>query len=255
MTFHKNKFIIKEHGFRATIVDPINTSEYAACLRLRHTYFVSTRGWVSCNGTIQETDHYDPYCQHLAVFHNTHILAYLRLLPWQEHTGFMLEHDFSCLLTSHEQKSIIHKHSAELSRLVITPDAQRPYECDKNHTLLPEKEVSNGSITPTEGATISSSASNVTEPIEFTPHVLEMLLKLLYHTSRQQGIECYYIVVEPCLLKILQRKFGVPFKPIGKGHTFPDGTKTVAAFTTLRDIETSIKERWPHKYHWYRQLP
>jgi N-acyl-L-homoserine lactone synthetase len=221
------------------------------CLRLRHAYFVSTRGWVSCNGTMQETDRYDPYCQHLAVFHNTHILAYLRLLPWNQDTGFMLEHDFSCLLSPHEQKTIIHTNSAELSRLVIAPDAGR---CDDSHTLLPEQEVSNGLILPAGRATANGRASNGTPPAQFTPHVLEMLLKLLYHVSLEGGIECYYIVVEPRLLKILQRKFGVPFKPIGNVHTLPDGTQTVAAFTTLQDIEASIKHRWPQKYQWYRQL-
>jgi N-acyl-L-homoserine lactone synthetase len=253
MTAHKNTTIVfNENGFLAAVIDPFNTSDYAACLRLRHTYFVSTRGWISCNGTMQETDRYDPYCEHLAVFHNTHVLAYLRLLPWQEHTGFMLEHDFKCLLAPHEKNSIIHQNSAELSRLVIAP---RSPSCDFSHTMLPEKEVSNGLITLAGRATENGSSSNGAGPAPFTPHVLEMLLKLLYHTSLQQGIECYYIVVEPRLLKILQRKFGVPFKPIGNVHTLLDGTQTVAAFTTLRDIEDSIKQRWPQKYQWYQPMP
>lgn len=254
----KKRIVVKENTYLAKVVDPLNTAEYDACLRLRHNYFVQHRGWVTCNGLGEETDHYDPFCQHLAVFQNDHILAYLRLLPWQPHTGFMLEHGFACLLTEEERSSLIHDHSAELSRLVIAPEAHsRAYTCDKSHTLLCETEptTSQDSIMPLESATPNGIASRIAEPTQFTPHVLEMLLKLLYHVSLRQEITTYYIVVEPPLLKVLQRKFGIPFKPIRKPHTFPDGTHTVAAFTTLTDIEDSIKRRWPHKYDWYQQLP
>jgi N-acyl-L-homoserine lactone synthetase len=225
---------------------------------LRHSYFVSTRGWATCNGSREETDHYDPFCQHLAVFQNDHILAYLRLLLWQPTTGFMLEHDFACLLSDEERTSLIHGHSAELSRLVIAPAAhKKTHRYDESHTLLFQSgpQSPNGSIMLSESVTANDMASNGSETPQFTPHVLELLLKLLYRISLQQGIITYYIVVEPPLLKILQRKFGIPFKPIGKPHTFPDGTHTVAAFTTLEEIEESIKRRWPHKYRWYQQLP
>jgi N-acyl-L-homoserine lactone synthetase len=225
---------------------------------LRYEYFVRHRAWVTCNGSGEESDHYDPFCQHLAVFQNDHILAYMRLLPWQPHTGFMLEHDFACLLSDEERASLIHDHSAELSRLVIAPAAQnRTYKCDKSHTLICETEPTSlgNSVMPLEFATPDGIASKAAEPTPFTPHVLELLLKLLYHVSRQQGITTFYVVVEPPLLKILQRKFGIPFKPIGKPYTFPDGTHTVAAFTTLAEIEESIKRRWPRRYDWYQRHP
>ncbi len=257
------KLVVRSGNYHAKVVNPSNTPKYAACLRLRHTYFVSTRGWVSCNGTMQETDRYDPYCQHLAVFHNTHILAYLRLLPWQPHTGFMLEHDFKQLLAPQERKTIIHKHSAELSRLVIAPDAydklhasRNPYNCDISHTLLTQAEpqAANGLITPVGCAITSGSALNSSEPTSFTPHALELLFKLFYNTALHRGYEHFYVVVEPLWLRLFNRRFGLGFRAIGPVHIFPDGTRTVAAYASLFDLETSMQQHSMEKFRWYADL-
>lgn len=67
--------------------------------------------------------------------------------------------------------------------------------------------------------------------------------------------EVVYIVVEPPLLHIMQRKFGIPFRPIGKACVLSDGTCTQAAVATLEDMERSIAEKFPERYAWYQQLP
>lgn len=224
-------------------------NEFDACLHLRHDYFVKHRGWVTCNGSGEETDHYDPFCQHLAVFHNDHILAYMRLLPWQPTTDFMLEHDFACLLTDEERASIIHENSAELSRLVIAPDAH-----NKSLSAAP---VLGLAITPaTQNDTCVNSENHMISGNSFGRlAALYPLFKVFFHTARQQNIQTFYIVMEPPMLKILQRKFGIPFVPLGKPYTFPDGTVAQAAFTTLAETERSITARFPQRYAWYQQSP
>jgi N-acyl amino acid synthase of PEP-CTERM/exosortase system len=253
--------LVKESTYFAKVVDPSTTAEYSNCLRLRHSFFCLERGWVPDTGTEQESDRYDPYCQHLAVFHhhNTYqdhkhqtLLAYMRLLPWNHQTGFMLEHDFKPLLTPQQRQSIIHTNSAELSRLVIAPEAR---QCDFSHTLLCETEpvAPGGSIMPEERATTSRSASNGTNRDQFSPHVMELLFKLMYQVSQHMGITCYYIVAEPTLLWILRRRFCLHFQSVGKPYTFPDGTQTQAAVAAIEDIEAELAAKDPRKLEWYRE--
>jgi N-acyl-L-homoserine lactone synthetase len=84
--------------------------------------------------------------------------------------------------------------------------------------------------------------------------VLELLFKLMYQVSLQQGITSFYAVAESSLLTILRRKFCLPFQLIGNPHTFPDGTKTRAAFAYVSDIEQALGDRGPEKLEWYRTL-
>lgn len=209
------------------------SSEFTACLRLRHTYFCLTRNWAPCNDSERETDIYDSFSQHLAIFENDHILAYMRLLPWQAKTGFMLEHDFACLLTDEERDSIVHDRSAEISRLVVANTFH---------------------VNSTGNAEKSDQPTSSPNPFAHLD-ALYLLFRLFFHTARQNDIETFYIVVEPPTLRLLQRKFGIPFVPLGNTYTFPDGTVTQAAFTTLSDTERSIAAKFPERYEWYRQVP
>lgn len=204
-----------------------------ACLRLRHSYFCLARKWAPCNDSERETDIYDSFSHHLAVSQNNQILAYMRLLSWQEKTGFMLEHDFACLLTDEERHLIVHERSAEISRLVVANTFQA------NSTGNAEK---------------SDQPTGRPNPFAHL-HALYLLFRLFFHTARQNDIETFYIVVEPPTLRLLQRKFGIPFIPLGNTYTFPDGTVTQAAFTTLSETERSIAAKFPERYEWYRQAP
>jgi len=208
-----------EQGF--FVARPVKLTDFAEVIayqRLRYDYFVLEKGWVPADpqSPQQETDHYDAYAQHLAVFKDGQMVAYLRVLPWQEEIGFMLDHEFSALLSTESQRTFVRHGAAELSRLVP----------------------------PFFPATASSHEVKI---------VLELLLKLLYHVCREHNITCYYIVVEPSWLKPFARRFGLAFEPIGIPYTFPDGTQAVAAYASLADFEKAVEQHSAEKFRWYRQ--
>ena len=261
--------IIKENTYLAKVVDPSNTAEYDACLRLRHDYFVKKRHWVTSPHPDKEFDHYDPYCTHLAVFDTSpnadnssnknadgnalELLAYMRLLLWTPETnGFMLENEFACLLPNQDNQNIIRENSCELSRLVIAPQALKCYkrdESDNSHTQKSNRYFRSHS--PMEPAATTANAIETVAPMISSPHVLEVLLKLLYCVSGAFGITQFYAVTEPALLRVLRCHFGIPFNVIGKDWGSPRKTEAVAVRASLADIEDSIKSRWQLRYLWY----
>jgi N-acyl-L-homoserine lactone synthetase len=202
----------------ARMLDATNPVDVLAYEQLRYGYFIKCKRWADhgkCPG--HESDHFDPYCHHLGVFEQEHLAAYLRVLPTTWPCGLMLDHDFRCLLTDEKHRSIIRENSVELSRLVIAPDEAEPHPHRRNRQII------------------------------------ELLLKLLYHLSLQEGYLHFYIEVETSWLKPFARRFGLPFTPICDPYTFPDGTETVAAYASLQDLEQAVRSRSPEKYEWYRQ--
>jgi N-acyl-L-homoserine lactone synthetase len=212
---------ICNYSYEAKLVVAPDFVSSIASHRLRHNYFVKERGWVSPDpdNPELEVDCYDLFCFHLAVFEQAenagdepHIAAYLRVLPWQEETGFMLQHEFSCLLP--KNYPLITSNSVELSRFVIAPY-------------------------------IKARGTAVTQK------VIELLLKLLYRLSLQQEWDAYYIVVEESWLTAFVRRYALPFTPVGEPFTFPDGTKTIAAVAYRSEMEESVRRSDPAKHAWY----
>ncbi len=222
---------VVEGAHTARLVNPARLDEVCAFQRLRYDYYVVRRRWIvpDLDSPGRETDRYDPYAWHLAVFRNesghasihaVQMVAYLRVIPWTAPSGFMLGDEFACLTSPDELSNVPDSGSVELSRLVIAPAAGAP----GNHQ--------------------NDSRGN-------PHHVIEILLKLLYHLSLKQQIEHYYIVVEASWLKMFTRRFHLPFRTIGHPHTFPDGTETIAAYTTRAALEEAVLSQNPDKYFWY----
>ena len=182
-------------------------SVLSQCFRLRYDYFVRQRGWVAMNSASEnsasgeERDHYDDQALHLAVFSGEEVMAYLRLLPHDPVLGFMLDHDFSALLSEQERNELPRAGAIEISRLVCRF----------------------GKATGDE------------------IHPLHLLLRLLHLISSEQGFERCYIVVEQSWLRPFIRRFGVPFQVVGQPYTFAGGTRTVAATATLTELARAIE--------------
>lgn len=200
--------------YAARIVSDPCSEEMLACWRLRHRYFVVERGWEGCRATEpeREADCYDVTCQHLAVFQGDKPVAYLRALPWHEGLGFMLERDFRCLLSSEALGGLHKESSLEISRLVLAPD------------------LSPAAVLP----------------------VTELLFKALYRLCRESEVEHLYAVLEPGWLRRFTRCFHLPFQALGIAQRFPDGTRAVAAYAHLRELERSLQAVDPQKLRWYQ---
>lgn len=209
--------MIQEGRFLSRQVDVANPHEVNSFQRLRYDYFVQQRKWV-CEDLAhpeRERDCYDSHAEHLAVFEDDQVVAYLRALEWRSECGFMLEREFQCLLPPDFALHLSHCGAVELSRLVIAPQ-----------TRLSLREGRN---------------------------VAELLFKLLYKLSLQRGWQHLYIVVEAAWLPLFQRRFGFPFHPLGPLHVFPDGTRTVAAYANIAELETVLAKYDPDKLAWYQQ--
>lgn len=206
--FTEGRFVTR--CFRA---DP---SDMRQCLRLRFDYFVCKRRWVSADANLDgvEYDRYDVGAHHLGVFGGDALLGYLRALPWTESLGFMLEHEFSCLLPHGDVRGFRKADALEVSRLVLNPDVQ----CEHCHT------------------------------------VVELLLKSLYHLAKRELKPIVYMVVEESWLRPFVRRFKLPLQTIGVPYTFPDGTRTVAAMTNIRELEELFAAKYPDKFRWYQQI-
>lgn len=214
-----------EHGpYIARMVTHQDEQQWLACQRLRYDYFVRRRGWIEGDAAMDglEVDSYDDFALHLAVFDGAEAAAYLRLLPATAPCGFMLEHEFACLLDGKERR-IVRAGAVELSRLVYWPsNDQRPVA---------------------ESLTGSPAV----------PHPVELLLKLLYRVALAQEFEHFYIVVEESWLRPFARRFGLVFSPVGTPHVFPGGTRTVAATATLAGLQESMQRHSRAKFNWYHQ--
>jgi len=226
--------VVKAGSFLARPINLADPQEVCTFQELRYEYFVRRKSW-ACPDPLApycETDRYDAFAHHLAAFETTDetiqekqnqkIVIYLRALPWHEHVGFMLDHEFRCLLSDEEHADLHRTNAVELSRLVIAPGA-----CSKS--------------------------ANQDGTGERPRHVIELLLKLLYHLSLEQQIEHYYIVVEKHWLPAFTRRFHIPFKVIGREYTFPDGTVTVAAHATRTELEQAMAAKDSQKFLWYQQ--
>ena len=185
-----------------------------ACFRLRYRYFAQERGWVAPDECPGELerDAYDGQALHLAVFNNGDAVAYLRVLPHEAGQGFMLDREFAGLLSEAERHALSRAGAVELSRLVCRYD-----------------------VSPLQSR-----------------HPVERLLRLLYRISVERGFSRFYIVVEESWLRPFVRRFRLPFHLIGSPHTFPDGTRTVAAMATLAELEAAMLRHSRAKYDWYQ---
>lgn len=181
------------------------------CFHLRYRYFVEERAWTSGDDEddLCESDQYDAFATHLGIIEGGRILAYMRMVPWPY--VFMLDNEFRCLVPDKYPQT--RANSAELSRLVVTPDLSR----EESFTIL------------------------------------ELLFKLFYQTALQQGLEHFYIVTEKCWLRVCRRHFGLGFSELGSAQTFPDGTRTVAAYASMQTLESAMIQHSPAKFAWYRQ--
>lgn len=210
---------IEQPPYRARIILRNDCTAVEAYQRLRHEHFVRERHWIEENPAHpgMEFDEYDPNCHHLGVFRGTELVGYIRALPWQSVPGFMLEHEFSCLLSEAERSKIRHEQSVELSRLVV-----RPHACASQ----------NDSQT-----------------------IIELLLKLLFHLSCRCNWDFYYIVVEPRWLSAFARRFMMPFRIIGQPYEFQNGIQTIAGCADLTELKAAVLQNDPAKYDWYCALP
>lgn len=208
---------LQRSGLCARPIDGTDALLVEAFQRLRYGYFVRQRGWVAEDARHpgREKDCYDASSFHLGVFKDGKLVAYLRALAWQPGCGFMLEREFRPLLPAEADGCLDRQNAVELTRLVVAP---RPE--------LALREVGPAS---------------------------ELLFRLFYQVARRQGWERLYIVVEEGWLPLFMRRFGFSFEPLGCPHTFPDGTRTVAAQARLGDLEAGLAGNCPHKLDWYRE--
>lgn len=204
--------------YTARSIDGARAHEVEAFERLRFDYFVRQRAWVDEDAHCpeRERDCYDASSHHLGVFKGERLVAYLRALPWQPGCGFMLEREFRALLPAGASGQLAYPCAVELTRLVVAPRHE-----------LPLREVS---------------------------LVSELLFRLFYQLARHQGWQHLYIVVEEAWLPLFARRFDFRFEPLGCPHTFPDGTRTVAALARLDDLEAGLAANCPDKLEWYRGL-
>jgi len=195
----------------------MNDTQMEACWRLRHRSFVQQRRWVLDDPARPglESDRYDEDARHLTVFHGERLVAYLRALPWQLGRGFMLQREFRPLLPLEAGPYLIQPNAVELTRLVVAS----PPELALREVLI----------------------------------VSELLFKLFYQLAQRERWEHIYIVVEQRWLPLFVRRFGFPFESLGRPHTFPDGTRTVAAQARLSDLEVTLAKNDPDKLAWYRE--
>lgn len=206
-----------QRGLIARVINRAKDEDVRAYQTLRYEYFVLRKGWVGDDPFQpgRETDRYDSYCHHLGVFQGPHLIAYLRVLPWQPDPGFMLEHEFRDLMFEDAAKSLRQEGAVEISRLIVAPPP---------------------------GSGRSETAA-----------LAELLFKLVYSLGKRLGWAAYYIVLEEAWLRVLNRRFNLPFVPLGVPHVYPDGTRTLAAFAHCDALEQSMLETSPDKYRWYHQ--
>lgn len=79
------------------------------------------------------------------------------------------------------------------------------------------------------------------------------LYRLIYHYSKQEHLDTFFIVVDLSFLKLLHL-LGFNFMPIGKPALY-FGDVTVPAMWTLKDAELYIKKENPKLYNWLQQDP
>ncbi|MBV9468546.1 MAG: GNAT family N-acetyltransferase, partial [Abitibacteriaceae bacterium] len=208
---------IADGNLLARLITTADGEEMRACQRLRYDYFVCQKRWVEANPTDpgHEADKYDPFAHHLAVFREQEVLAYLRLLIWHPAVGFMLNQEFSCLLLPEQPHTLIRDGAAEISRLVINPTVR----------------------------TLGSRRA--------FQHCIELLFKLFYRVALHRHLNDFYIEVEVDWLDTFATHFGLNFIPIGNPCIFPDGTPTIAAHATRRQLECSIGQYSAEKLKWY----
>ncbi len=201
-----------------------NEAPLQACFALRHAYFVRERAWVSESEETPglEIDSYDAHALHLAVWQGEEVVAYLRILPFDPQVGFMIDRDLRALLSDEERQALPRENAVEISRLVCR--------------------VSQSS----EDGQGNSHAEDL--------GLMELLFKQFYQVSLERGFTRFYIVVEAGWLRLFARRFGVPFRPIGTPHRFPDGTRTVAATATIEELEAGMRRHDEARYGWYREV-
>ncbi len=194
------------------------------CYRLRHAYFVQERAWVGENEVAPgvECDRYDPHALHLGVWQGDEVAAYLRMVPFDGALGFMLDDELSALVSPEERAAMPRENAVEISRLVCRMG--KSGEDGQGSSRLED------------------------------PRLVELLFKQLYRVSLERGFTRFYIVVEAGWLRLFARRFGVPFRPIGRPYRFPDGTRTVAATATLEELEAGMRCHDEAKYGWYREV-
>ncbi len=207
----------KEGTFRTQLHLPDEQDSLHACFRLRHSYFVQQRGWVASDDETPglERDDYDDHALHLGVWDGDGLAAYLRVLPYDSEVGFMIDHELSCVLSEETRLALPREGAVELSRLVVRSDVPPRYNAPQFHPV-------------------------------------ELLLRRLYHLSLERDFRSYCIVVEQGWMRPFARRFGLPFKVIGTPHTFPDGTRTVAAMATREELEAGMRRHSQAKYAWYQ---
>lgn len=209
-----NSLISDGKAYCVRLIETGDTKASRAYQRLRFEYFVRQRQWIApeAEHSSLESDCYDSFAHHLGIFQGGVLVAYLRALPWHTEIGFMLEHDFHCLISDEASAALHRKQSWEISRLVLAPSL----------------------------------------PADAVLRVTELLFKLLYQSCRQHKVEHLYAVVEPGWLRRFQRCFHLPFQALGAAQRFPDGTRAVAAYARISDLEHSLLAVNPLKLDWYR---
>ena len=212
-----NFLSLMQGNYVAHLIDVADDDAVWAYQALRYECFVLRKGWVKDDPARPglEIDRYDPYCHHIGVFQGTQLVAYLRALPWQAEPGLMLQHEFHDLVCQKQTSLLGQPGNVEISRLVVDPP-------------------------PGSGRAESAVLA-------------ELLFKLVYRIGHHLGWTAYSIVLEEAWLRILNRRFAIPFEPLGAPHIYPDGTRTLAAYACCEAMEQSMLSTAPDKYHWYRQ--
>lgn len=193
-------------------------------LRLRHQVYCVENQYESpssCGDKI-EFDKFDLFSAHSIVRHRLtgQLTANVRLvLPRSDQTDFHfpIQELIPSQLIENELGTKFRDRStfAEISRFCVSKEfkhclAQYEKEIGKGLVVNPQLDL----LEAANGDRRLTSSLDVTEECRLLPHITVALFAAIFKMSAEEGIENWFAVMEPPLLRFLSR-YGIKFKPIG----------------------------------------
>jgi N-acyl-L-homoserine lactone synthetase len=190
-------------------------NEVEQAYRLRHEVFSGELGWVPKASDGREVDSYDEHAEHFGVYRNHELLSYLRLV--MPSYRFMLEKEFSCLVSS-DHEIIKTSDTCEVSRLCVSSGER---------------------------------GTRIDSPIGMVG-VSMLLYRSVYQWCVRFGVRHLYLVVEHRVYRLLSM-LGFPCSLVGKPTRMPDGVVAVAAIMDWREFEEINRRKRPELVSWFSQ--
>ena len=189
--------------------------EMIQAYQIRHRVIVEELHWLPErpeNGSL-EFDLYDTAATHFGVFEGDQIVGYIRAIPGNDLSDFLLGRDFSSLIDgAHgEINDHIHAHqhrSIEISRLVVAPDHRH------------------------------------------SPEVPRLLYRLLTEWSWRRNYEHWYMVITQKIYQLFELQAFV-LERLASGKVNEGGPKCIVARLYPKKIRENMREHLPDDHDWY----